>query len=223
MGVFDKMTIYAKVVKVNSSETVNNIPQQDVVIADNTGTIRVSLWGESVDTVVEGGSYRFENFTVRLFRFKKYLNQAKSQSPIEMIDDIGAVIVQETDEEVSVIHQVKIVRVLALDTYKSCLLCKARIVPMTPPPLGKCSKAECAMIQCFDMCPEQASAKLLLQYQPDSNQSKLVQLHAFNQQLLQLRNLSPDQNVTSTALLNRPTFTSVTYITDRKVITSCCK
>jgi len=127
MGVFDKMTIHAKVVKVNSSKTVNNIPQQDVVIADNTGTIRVSLWGESIDTVVEGGSYRFKNFTMRLFHFKKYLNQAKSQSLIEMIDDIGAVIEQETDEEVSVIHQVKIIGVPALDTYKSCLLCKARV------------------------------------------------------------------------------------------------
>ena len=147
--------------------------------------------GESVNTVVEGGSYHLENFTVRLFHFKKYLNQAKSQSFIEMIDDIGAVIEQETDEEISIIHQVKIIGVSALDTYKSCLLCKASIEPMTPP-LGKCSKAECAMIQRYDMCPEQASAKLLLQYQPDSNQSKLVQLHAFNQQLLQLCNLSPD-------------------------------
>ena len=178
--------------------------------------------GESVNTVVEGGSYHLENFTVRPFHFKKYLNQAKSQSFIEMIDDIGAVIEQETDEEISIIHQVKIIGVSALDTYKSCLLCKASIEPMTPP-LGKCSKAECAMIQRYDMCPEQASAKLLLQYQPDSNQSKLVQLHAFNQQLLQLCNLSPDQNVTSTSLLNGPTFTSVTYIPDRKVITSCCK
>ena len=33
-----------------------------------------------------------------------------------------------------------------VDIYKSCLLCKARIEPTTPP-LGKCSKADCAMIQ----------------------------------------------------------------------------
>ena len=74
--------------------------------------------------------------------------------------------IENQEDEVSVIHQVTIVSVSALDIYKSCLLCRARIKPMTQP-LGKCSKAKCAMIQRYDLCLEKASAKILVQYTPE--------------------------------------------------------
>ena len=169
--------------------------------------------------MTEGESYCLKNFTLRLYHSKKYLNQAKNQSLIEKIDDIGAIVADNIDEDeyVSVIKQVKIIGVPTLDVYKSCLLCKARIEPMTPP-LGKCSKTECAMIQRYDMCPEQVSAKLLLQYQPDNDQTKVIQLSAFNKVLFQIAELPPDENLTCTALLTVVTFTSVTYFTDNKII-----
>ena len=123
----------------------------------------------------------------------------------------------DEEDEVSVIHQVKIMGVPALDIYKLCLLCKARIKPMTPP-MGKCSKTDCAMIQHYGMCPEQVSAKILVQYQPDNGQTKVIQLNAYNNLLFEIANLSPDENLTCMALLTTPTFTSMTYITDKKII-----
>ena len=86
---FDKATVHAKVWKVNSSETISDLPHQDIVIADSTGTIRVSLWSKGVDMITENSSYCFKNFTIRLYQCKKYLNQSKNQSFIEEIDDVG--------------------------------------------------------------------------------------------------------------------------------------
>ena len=74
------------------------------------------------------------------------------------------------------------------------------------------------MIQRYNMCPEQASARLLQQYQPDDNQTKFIQLSAFNKLLFEIANLSPDDNLTCTALLTAPTFTSMTYFTNKKII-----
>lgn len=219
LNVFDKVTIHAKVMKVNPSKTVSDLPYQDVVVADSTGTIRVSLWGTSIEKMIEGESYCLKNFTVRLYHSRKYINQAKNQSLIEKIDDIGTVIADkiDEDEEVSMTKQVKIIGVPILDVYKSYLLCKARVEPMTPP-MGKCSKTECAMIQRYDMCPDQASANLLLQYQPDDDLTKLIQLSAFNKVLFEITNISPDENLTCGALLTAPTFTSMMYFTDKKII-----
>lgn len=213
-----------KVIKVSPSETIGQLPHQDIVIADATGTIRVSLWGPTINKMIEGESYRFKDFTVRLFRFKKYLNQSKNQSHIERIDDVGAV-AQEVNEEDddSMIRDVKIIGVPSLDIYKACLLCKAWIEPMTPP-LGKCSKADCEMIQRYDMCPEQASAKLLLQYKPgDDDQMKLIQLNAYNNLLFELANLKQGANISWVDLLTTPTFVSMTYITDKRMVKSFSK
>ena len=53
------------------------------------------------------------------------------------------------------------------------LRCKARVEPSTPR-FGRCSKPECAMMQHYDVCQEQLSAKLLFM-----TNSNFVSLYAY--------------------------------------------
>ena len=89
----------------------------------------------------------------------------KEGTAILTIRDIGEE-EQESNSEVEVInglHNVQIVGVPLLHSYKACLQCKARVEPLTPP-LGRCSKPDCGMIQRYDICTSQVSAKLLVMY-----------------------------------------------------------
>ena len=63
-------------------------------------------------------------------------------SEITQIDDIGEV-EQPTSSTVTEISNPEIIQ---LDTCKACLKCKAHVEPLTPP-LGRCSKLGCAMMQ----------------------------------------------------------------------------
>ena len=65
------------------------------------------------------------------------------------------------DDEYTTIRDVQVIGVQQLDTYKSCLRCKAGVEPLSPPQ-GKCTKENCLMIQLFDLCPDQISACVLL-------------------------------------------------------------
>ena len=76
------------------------------------------------------------------YRSKKYLCMARKGSVVERINDIGAVVkgMDEDDEDGKVtLTNLQVIAVPVLDWYKSCLLCKARMVPSNLP-LGECSK-----------------------------------------------------------------------------------
>ena len=83
--------------------------------------------------------------------------------PIGDIDEVE----QESDysefEIVNCLQDVQIVGIPQLHSYNASLQCMARVEPLTPP-LGRCSKPDCGMIQQLDICTSQVSAKLLLMY-----------------------------------------------------------
>ncbi len=87
-------------------------------------------------------------------------------------------------KKTTTISNVQIVGVLLLDSYKACLQCKARVEPMTPP-LGKCSSMDCVMIQRYDLCTQNTTAKLQLMYTPvGEQQAKFVQCQIFENSLI---------------------------------------
>ena len=77
---------------------------------------------------------------------------------------------QESDSSefdiVNCLQDAQIMGVPQLHSYNAYLQYKARVEPLMPP-LGRCSKADCSMIQWFDICTSQVSAKLLLMYSTD--------------------------------------------------------
>ena len=103
---------------------------------------------------------------VRDYQGTKYLTMPREGADLSIIDDISDVskeVDQEDEDLPATISNATIIGVIQLDKYKACLKCKARVEPLSPP-LGRCSKSDCLMTQRYDLCPENASGKLLFMH-----------------------------------------------------------
>ena len=192
--------------------------KQDVVIGDCTGTTKVALWGEYIDSLDVDESYRLAKFSVKEYASQKYLSMLRRGSEITQIDDIGEV-EQPTSSTVTEISNPEIIGVPQLDTYKACLKCKARVEPLTPP-LGRCSKLGCAMMQRYDRCPTQVSAKLLVMWTGDQTGSNTQTLYAFGKIVSEIAGVDgeDDDSVSNTELLNSEPIVSMKF-NENNVIT----
>ena len=214
LEVFDRATVNVKVVELKEEMQVGGKSKRDIIIADGSGTARVSVWEGHVNTMEENTSYCLKDFMVREFQSTKYLTMAKEGSRIIAIDDIGGVVEQtKEDEELLLIQNVSIVGIPYLDTYKSCLKCKARVEPQTPP-LRKCSKADCMMLQRYDLCTEHTSAKLMLMYD-DEGERKSVQAYAYGEVVRQIAGCG---DLSAEGLLKRGDFASMTLMREKYII-----
>ena len=95
-----------------------------------------------------------------------------------------------------------VIGVPQLDSYKSCLHCKAHVEPDAPEPgkplLGRCTK--CAMLQRFDACHDQLRVKLMVQ-QEINGHPLMKSLHCFGKIILDFIGVSKISEVTREALL----------------------
>ena len=216
---FQRVSMNVKVIELKTPTYVTGEKmKQDVIIADSTGNAKLTLWEKDVNSLDLVQSYSLCNFTVREYHSKKYLSMPKEGYEIRKISDIGTVNedpLDESEREVMELHNAQIIGVPQLDSYKSCLTCKARVDPESPP-LGRCTK--CDMLQRYDMCVEQMSAKILFMKKfPGDPQSTIKPLHAFGRIVQDLAGV-PHSEVTREALLTSKPVT-VTY-NSKQVITS---
>lgn len=101
----------------------------------------------------------------------------------------------------------QIIGVPQLDTYKSCIRCKARVEPMTPP-LGRCSKENCLLSQRYDFCPEQLTAKIIFTH-GDHKHHTIQTLHPFSKTICELA--QEENDVTIDMLLKAPPISTIFY------------
>ena len=66
MEIFTKVIATVKVVQVNDAVQLSEKMKQDVVVADECATSRVTLWEEQVGALEQGRSYILKNFVVRV-------------------------------------------------------------------------------------------------------------------------------------------------------------
>ena len=120
------------------------------------------LWEENINCLNCLQSYKLENVLVKEYACEKYLTLPKSGAQISSIPDLQGVSHLPHDDinADKVLIDATVVGVIHIDSHNVCFRCKARVEPLTPPS-GRCSKPECNMLQCFDKCPMQVSAKLL--------------------------------------------------------------
>ena len=157
-----------KTIKVNDTVQLTEKMKRDIIVADQTATATVTLWEDNIGAFNEGSSYILKNFVVRVYQSTKYLSMGGHTTKIVPIEDISVVTAASNinDEEEVTLHNVMIIHVTHLDTHKTCLQCKARVEPLTPP-LGRCSEPEYKMLQRFDLCIHHTMAKLLLMHETD--------------------------------------------------------
>ena len=134
---------------------------------------------------------------VREYNSLKYLSMPREGGTI-LTDDIGDVeeIPSESESEFQQLFllNAQIIGVPSLDSYKACIRCKARVEPQSPP-LGRCSKTVCAMLQRYDFCSEQLSAKIIFQH---GIEGRMESLHAFGRTVTDLADDAEGEQVTST-------------------------
>ena len=107
--------------------------KQDIIVADQTATARVTLWEDNVGASNEGRSYILKNFVITVYQSTKYLSMGREATKIVPNEDIGVVAAASDtkgEEEVT-LHNVVIIDVPHLDTHKACLQCKVKVEPLT--------------------------------------------------------------------------------------------
>lgn len=155
--VFAKVTVTVKVQKLLDLEIVRTGKRkQEVEVADSSSSCKVILWEENIGKLSEHTSYRLENFVVREWGGRKYLSII-DDSKIIQVDDIEDVI-KALETEI-ILTDVKLVAASDIDNHKSCLRCRARIEP-SDGTFGRCSQADCRMLQRMEFCSGHQSAKL---------------------------------------------------------------
>ena len=212
---YDKVTLEAKVVEVSEAVTVaTGKRMQEILIADANASMKCTLWEEDVGTMQEGISYRLCNFMVREYASKKFISKPKDGASVAQVQDIGVVTLNDNSEDdETVIYKAQIVAVPQLNKYHACLRCKARVEPCDVP-FGRCSREDCGMLQRYDICPSQISAKLLIM-----TEGKFVTLFAYGKTILELLETENSDSITEEQLLVIPPISSMRY-NHENVITS---
>ena len=206
---YDRVTVNIKVMTtINPTEVSGGKTKQEVTVADSSGVCIVTLWEQNIGKLEKNQSYTLKSFLVRDFCGKS-LTMAREGSDIRPIPDIGEVTQDDAGRKLQTIRNATIIGVLQLDTYRSCLRRKARVEPITPP-LGRCSKSGCIMLQRFDMCAEHTPAKLMFLSEKDT-----YSLYAYGQTV---KNLVSNE-ITEAALLKVATLSSITYGTNNIITT----
>jgi hypothetical protein len=120
---------------------------------------------------------------------KKHLSIPKSDFKISVINDLEDTVDElPTDDEHTTIHNTQIIGVTDQDTYRSCLQCKVWVEPQTPP-LGNYTRDDCLMIQLFELCPEQITARVMLRHMNNEGKYSHITCSAYGDLVYQLANL----------------------------------
>ena len=87
MPEYSKVTVIVKVLsKGDPIKLDNGKTKQEVMVADSSGVIIVTLWEEKIDLLERSKSYKLTEFIIREFNMMKSLSLSRQGSIIEEID-----------------------------------------------------------------------------------------------------------------------------------------
>ena len=210
------VTVNVKVVEVMEPQLVpTGKRKQDVIISDKSSTATVTLWEEHINSLDSNCCYCLKGFVVREYNCSKYLAMSFKGSEIIPIGDIGEVCQSPDETKSTQIYNATIIGVKDLGSNKICIRCNARVEP-TKSNQGRCTKEDCRMLQRYDMCPNQLSAKVVVM-----SNSKMYSLTAYSQTVKDLAGVGEDE-VKEEDLIEIPQLKSITF-NDTNVITHFTK
>lgn len=134
MSEYSKVTTVVKVLsKHEPVKLQNGKTKQEVVVADSSGVMTVTLWEEKLDVLVVSKSYKLTDFMIRDFNMSKNLMLCRQGSNIKEVADIGPV--QENTKHLKLeksnhICNTHIIAVKQLETFSACVSYKGRVKPL---------------------------------------------------------------------------------------------
>ena len=160
---FQKVRVTVKVLRAdNKVEVKPGLFKQDLCISDATAAAELTLWQDSIDTLVVDKCYILQGLHVRSFDQKKYLTPPKAGFTVLPKEDIGDVKEPSTGEEDKnkLLSDVRVVGA-RLNMYSGCVQCSAKVVADDEDPeVGQCVK--CSLMQCLDVTTEEVCAELVI-------------------------------------------------------------
>ena len=96
------------------------------------------------------------------------------------------------------VFDAQVIAVLQLEAYRVCLQCKARVEPQVLP-FDRCSRSGCEMMQRFEECIEQVTAKVMFR----KASGALLSLHAIGN-VKQLAHIPNNATVNEADLMMAP-------------------
>lgn len=146
-----------------------------MVVGDVTGSCRLVLWEEDVESLEEGKSYRLGDVGVRKFSVRKYLSYLKT-STRDSVDNLEKVsedeIGREETEHSGLVVSGEISAVISVAEYR-CKLCRSK-VEMRHDVLATCTK--CSAVMKVTHCGESKSTKFVVTQDSVSGQDLTTKL-----------------------------------------------
>ena len=136
--------------------------KQDVMIADETGSCRLALWEDDVNSLDEGKSYCLVDMEVRRYGAMKYLSFTVKCSK-ELIVDLEKVneedVTAEESEDSGHVVSGEISAVISTSEYLSCKFCHSKVVSEDDV-FAECTK--CSAVMKLSYCTETKSATFVV-------------------------------------------------------------
>lgn len=144
------------------------------MLVDPSATMKLVLWADFVDSVLEGDTYTFHN--IRVNKDKQtgdiYVNTAKSGTTIssaQAFTDVLPITPQIPNEYITTTADGEILGVEKVASYLSCCKCNKKIEIVTQHPVVECSN--CHLKQKQSSCPKNCYTQALFQNSDDDKLS----------------------------------------------------
>ena len=162
-------------------------------IRDDSGTIRLTLWGDIIQQVTNHSCYSFENVLVKFYDFERYLTTTHSTRIMPAEKKFPDISKQLFDSlfDVGRISVAKISFAQQLKKWLSCCKCGKQLSDVTSMPerIVKCDK--CKTVQPVSSCSMKASVQIAVR----GSDHELIWLKAFTVLLEEMLN-QPASDVT---------------------------
>ena len=186
------VTMSLEHIKEITTKTADTIPMLDhCVVTDNTGTIRLTLWGSTIKEITNNDSYMITNLRVKSFDAKKYL----TTTPTTTIQAIEETFPPPTEEyfdsffKLTTIYVDKITLAENFKTWLSCSKCARQLPELTSSQKYVVKCTNCEATQPLSSCAMAASVRIAVKQ--EENQQP-IWLTAFNQILEEMLDNAPE-------------------------------
>lgn len=172
-----QVTVAAKViemaeVEIQHTSSGKSLKKRDIIIADKTGSINLTIWEGAINEIALGKCYKMKNLTIRIWNEKKTLSSSLNSS-VEEINNFGPV-VKSNDYQTLKKERVQINIISASATkFKTCAICNVELKDLNMDlKTFKCTN--CNMRQNLKSVRETLRCEIVARQQEENKQVKYV-------------------------------------------------
>ena len=180
------ITLKAEVTHVASvkhiiSQHHGQLQKQEIMLRDPTGTIKLVLWEQYVNSLVVNTTYVLENLKLKVYNDERYLNMPKDEEFTAKEIEPFQQLLPEAEHVIDpLLITGKIVGIKEITTVTACSSCGKSVQPyQDSTTLGQCQASNCNLIQILNSCHFNWSMHLVIKASDDSKRNIVLYHHQF--------------------------------------------